>query len=236
MKIIVTGASRGIGYALVKHLVQNLECTVLAISRNEGKLKQLQQDCERSKKGKVFVLTADITSKEIEEILAPYFENEFREVDLLINNAGYLVNKPFLALTQEDFNASYQTNVYAVVKLVQLAHSALRAAKKQAHVVNIGSMGGVMGSSKFPGLSIYSSSKGAVSILTECLAEELKEDGIAVNCLALGAVQTEMLNDAFPGYKAPLSANQMAEFIADFGIKAHQYINGKVIPVSLSTP
>lgn len=236
MKIIVTGASRGVGYELVRYLVQNFECEVLAISRNEEGLKQLAKDCELSKKGKVFVLPADITGEGIEQKLSPYLDNQFKEVDLLINNAGYLVNKPFLALTQGDFNASYQTNVYAIVKLVQLVHSSLKAAKNQSHVVNIGSMGGVMGSSKFPGLSVYSSSKGAVSILTECLAEELKDDGISVNCLALGAVQTEMLNEAFPGYKAPLNPDAMAEFIADFGIKAHQYINGKVIPVSLSTP
>ena len=97
-------------------------------------------------------------------------------------------------------------------------------------------MGGYQGSSKFPGLSLYSASKGALSILSECMAEELGEKGIKVNCLALGAAQTEMLEKAFPGYQAPLSANEMAEFISDFAINGHRYFNGKILPISVSTP
>ena len=105
-----------------------------------------------------------------------------------------------------------------------------------SHIVNIGSMGGFQGSAKFKGLSLYSAAKGAVAVLTESMAEEFKERGIKVNALALGAVQTEMLASAFPGYKAPLTAGQMAEFIADFALNGHKYFNGKILPVSLSTP
>jgi NAD(P)-dependent dehydrogenase (short-subunit alcohol dehydrogenase family) len=97
-------------------------------------------------------------------------------------------------------------------------------------------MGGFQGSAKFKGLSAYSSSKSALAGLTECLAEELKEKNIAVNCLAIGAVQTEMLNKAFPGYQAPLKANEMAAFISEFAVNGHKYFNGKIIPVSSSTP
>jgi len=85
-------------------------------------------------------------------------------------------------------------------------------------------------------MSLYSASKGALAILTESLAEELKEQNIRVNALALGAVQTEMLEEAFPGYQAAVTAEEMADFITDFALKAHSYINGKIIPVSLSTP
>lgn len=105
-----------------------------------------------------------------------------------------------------------------------------------AHIVNMSSMGGVQGSAKFPGLSLYSASKGAVGILTECLAEELKEEGVSVNALAIGAVQTEMLSQAFPDYKAPLSADEMAGFIKYFALQGKNFFNGKVLPVSLSTP
>jgi NAD(P)-dependent dehydrogenase (short-subunit alcohol dehydrogenase family) len=97
-------------------------------------------------------------------------------------------------------------------------------------------MGGFQGAAKFPGLSAYSSSKAALAGLTECLAEELKSKNISVNCLAIGAVQTEMLAKAFPGYKAPLKPNQMAEFICNFALTGHTYFNGKIIPVASTTP
>jgi 3-oxoacyl-[acyl-carrier protein] reductase len=97
-------------------------------------------------------------------------------------------------------------------------------------------MGGIQGSSKFPGLAAYSSSKGALITLTEMLAEEYKESNISFNALALGAVQTEMLAEAFPGYQASTTAREMARFIADFALNGHQFFNGKVLPVAHSTP
>ena len=97
-------------------------------------------------------------------------------------------------------------------------------------------MGGIQGSQKFKGLSAYSSSKGAIITLTECLAEEFKTENLIFNSLALGAVQTEMLSKAFPGYQAPLKSSDMACFIVKFFIDGGQYFNGRIIPVSLTTP
>jgi len=97
-------------------------------------------------------------------------------------------------------------------------------------------MGGVQGSAKFAGLSAYSSSKAAVIGLMELLAEEWRDMGISCNSLALGAVQTEMLAEAFPGYEAPTTAEEMAAYILQFGLEGHRYFNGKVLPVSKSTP
>ena len=108
--------------------------------------------------------------------------------------------------------------------------------EKGSHVVTISSMGGIQGSVKFAGLSAYSSSKGAVITLSELLAEEYKEDGIAFNVLALGSVNTEMLQEAFPGYEAPLSAKEMADYIYNFALTGNKYYNGKVLQVSATTP
>lgn len=144
-----------------------------------------------------------------------------------------LINKPFEELSLENFNSVYQTNVMGVVGLIQ---EVLPFLKKDAHVVNISTMGGVQGSVKFPGLSAYSSSKAAVITLTELLAEEYKETGPSFNVLALGAVQTEMLEEAFPGYKAPLSAEEMADYIFNFSLTGNKFYNGKLLQVSNSTP
>jgi len=159
--------------------------------------------------------------------------SSFKSIDVLINNAGSLINKPFLEISSSDFEAVFKVNVFAVASLTRLMLPMMNA---KGHVLNITSMGGVQGSAKFPGLSAYSSSKGALVILTELLAEEFKDSGPSFNALALGAVQTEMLEEAFPGYKAPVSAAQMAEYIIDFALKGHQFYNGKVLPISSSTP
>lgn len=108
--------------------------------------------------------------------------------------------------------------------------------REGGHIVNISSMGGFQGSVKFPGLSAYSASKGALAILTECLAEELKDKNIKVNCLALGSSQTEMFEAAFPGMQAGTLAFEMGRYVADFALNGSKYFNGKIIPVSNTTP
>ena len=138
-----------------------------------------------------------------------------------------------MEISSSEFEAVFKVNVFAVASLTRLM---LPLMNPKGHVLNITSVGGVQGSVKFPGLSAYSSSNGALIILTELLAEEFKESGPSFNALALGAVQTEMLEEAFPGYQAPVTAAQMADYIIDFALKGHQFYNGKVLPISSSTP
>ena len=159
--------------------------------------------------------------------------NSWKKVDIIIHNAGSLISKPFAELSQSDFENVYKVNVFGVANLTRIA---LPYLQKGSHVVTISSMGGIQGSMKFPGLAAYSSSKGAVITLSELLAEEYKEQGIAFNVLALGAVNTEMLQEAFPGYEAPISATEMADYIFNFALTGHKYHNGKSIQVSSSTP
>ena len=146
-----------------------------------------------------------------------------------------LVNKLFTEITSTDLESVFNVNVFSVFRLIQ-GILPIMETKTRGHVINISSIGGVQGSVKFAGLSAYSSTKAALACLTECLAEEFKDLNISFNCLALGAVQTEMLEEAFPGYKAPLTAWEMAEFISKFSVNANKVMNGKIIPVSLSTP
>lgn len=236
MNIIVTGASRGIGYELVKLLSTDSKNTVIAISRNGAKLDQLKDEClSQNSSANVMPIVCDLSDKNAIEGLVSELTKKIKSVNVLINNAGALVNKPFETISTADLEYIYNVNVFSVVRLIQGIFPLLDL-EQRSHIVNISSMGGFQGSAKFAGLSAYSSSKAALACLTECLAEEFKEKNIAFNCLALGATQTEMLNEAFPGYKAPLTADKMAAFIADFSLNAHQYINGKIIPVSLSTP
>lgn len=227
--IVIIGGSRGIGRALALQLA--VEHRVLVLARNLDRLRELPEIAIRKN---VEIGVVDLTAPNLREYLTSLISTHFSTVDILINNAGYLVNKSFLEITAEDMTHSFQTNVLGLMQTCQAVIPFM--SENGGHIVNIGSMGGFQGSAKFPGLSVYSSTKSAVAGFSECLAEELKAQKIQVNCLALGAAQTEMLEEAFPGYEAPLSANEMAKFIAQFSLTANGWINGKTIPVSLSTP
>ena len=223
--IIITGTSRGIGFELVKLFAQAGH-QVLALSRNEKPVSNL-------KLNNVSSFAFNLNNADNYKAVETYISKNWKHVDIVINNAGALINKPFSKTTISDFETVYKTNVFGVAELTRVV---LPYMKKASHVVTISSMGGVQGSVKFPGLAAYSSSKAAVVTLTELLAEEYKESGISFNVLALGAVQTEMLDEAFPGYQAPLTALEMAQYIFDFSLNGNKYYNGKLLQVSNSTP
>ena len=222
--IIITGTSRGIGYEMALQLA-NQGHQILAISR---KIPQALIDHPQ-----ITCLSVDLSQEEDFESVTTFIQQTWKKVDVLIHNAGALINKPFESLSIADFEYVYKINVFAVASLTQAVIPYL---SKGSHVVTISSMGGIQGSLKFAGLAAYSSSKGAVITLSELLAEEYKEKGIAFNVLALGAVQTEMLEEAFPGYQANISATDMASYIANFALTGNQFYNGKVLQVSSSTP
>ncbi|MDC9723173.1 MAG: SDR family oxidoreductase [Urechidicola sp.] len=223
--IIVTGSSRGIGFELIQLFAKN-NCNVLAISRNIDPIKKLNNK-------HITTLSVDLSLESDFNKVTDYVQSNWEQVDVLINNAGKLANKPFTETSTQDFLEVYKVNVFAVAELTRILIPHL---SKGSHVVTISSMGGIQGSVKFPGLSAYSSSKGAVITLSELLAEEYKDSGISFNVLALGAVQTEMLAEAFPEYKAPTTALEMANYIYNFALTGNQIYNGKVLQVSSSTP
>ena len=223
--VIITGTSRGIGFELAQLFAKN-NCNVLALSRNVEPLKTINHK-------NITTLSVDLSNEAGLKKVNFFIAKNWKSVDILINNAGKLISKPFEKLTSEDFLEVYKVNVFAVAELTKLMIPYLQ---KGSHVLTISSMGGIQGSMKFPGLAAYSSAKGAVITLSELLAEEYKEQQIAFNVLAIGAVQTEMLKEAFPDYQAPLSANEMASYIFDFSLTGNKFYNGKVLQVSSSTP
>ncbi|WP_293871955.1 SDR family oxidoreductase [Flavobacterium sp.] len=222
--IIITGTSRGIGYELALQFA-NAGHQVLAISRNTPQA--LLQNSN------ITCLSVDLSKEDELVNVVDFLSKAWKKADVIIHNAGSLINKPFAQTTQDDFENVYKVNVFAIANLTRIC---LPYLQKGSHVVSISSMGGIQGSMKFAGLSAYSSSKGAVITLSELLAEEYKEQGIAFNVLALGAVNTEMLQEAFPGYEAPTSAPEMADYIFNFALTGNKYHNGKIIQVSSSTP
>lgn len=234
MNIIITGASSGVGFEAVLELAQDSKNRVIALARSEDKLKKLYDIAKALNPDAVlFPAKFDIVHDDYENSLIPFINDRLGSVDILINNAGALINKPFVELSQLDFVEMLQTNLLGHVKMIQ---NLLPLFNENAHIVNIGSMGGFQGSTKFPGLAAYSASKAALHSLTECLAFELSDRKIKINCLALGSAQTEMLELAFPDYQSPVMAFEMGKFIVDFALSGHKFFNGKILPVAVTTP
>lgn len=225
--VVIVGSSRGIGKAMVDLFAADESLKIYALSRDQERMRR-QFSAYSNVECKAYDLTTNDCAKQLEHI----FSN-VEKIDVLINNAGYLVNKPFEELSHRDFERSYQVNVIGVMETVQ---ALLPKMEHGAHIVNISSMGGFQGTVKFAGLAAYSTSKAALVSFTELFAEEFKHTEIKMNCLCLGAVQTEMLHEAFPGYEALVSPDQMAEYICNFALTSHQWMNGRIIPVSLTTP
>jgi 3-oxoacyl-[acyl-carrier protein] reductase len=224
-RIVITGTSRGIGLELAQ-LCSNEGHEVIALSRKVDSIQDLENNS-------ILSISTDLSVQTSIDAAVKIILDKWDRIDIVINNAGMLVNKPFEQLTPADFQQCYAVNVFGVAALTQ---ALLPVMNKDSHVVAISSMGGIQGSAKFPGLAAYSSAKAAVITLFELLAEEYKENGPSFNTLALGAVQTEMLEEAFPGYQAPLTAPEMAAYIMEFALTGNKFYNGKTLEVSASTP
>lgn len=237
MNIIITGASKGIGYATALEIATQGSHKIIAIARNKANLKKLANKCKKlNPLSEIYTLSIDLNKNIYSTVLRSFIKKNFSSnkkinVDILINNAGTLINKNFESLTNKNWIDIFNVNVFAVSGIIRTVLPFMGIGKK-SHIINIGGMGGFQGAEKFTGLSAYSASKAALACLSECLAVEFMKKNIAVNCLALGAVQTTMLTKAFPGYNAPMAPNEIAKFIADFACNGHNFMNGKVLPVS----
>lgn len=237
MNIIVTGASRGIGYELGKLFATDLNNKVVVIARNRLKLEQLRRECVSQYPGaKIYPLVLDQSEESLPPSFIPEVLSSISSVDILVNNAGMLVNRSFEELETNEIASLFRVNVLSGFDLMRALLPYMGKGEKPSHIVNISSMGGFQGSKKYAGLSAYSASKAALSCLTECLAEEFAGRNISVNCLCLGAVQTEMFARAFPGERAQMTPLRMAHFIKDFAMNGANFYNGKIIPVSATLP
>ncbi len=236
MVILITGASRGIGAALAESFAQSGH-KVLLVARNRTALARVVERCnEHEGDGHAYAIPFDLTDlTNLENEFISLIRSHSDTIDALFNNAGQLIRKPFSEVNVKDARNLFDVNFFVPAQLIRIC-TPLMASSPLKHVVNVTSMAGFQGSSKFAGLSYYSASKAALGSLTECLADELKEEGIKVNALSLGAVQTEMLAEAFPGYEAPLDPAGMAEFMKWFTLEGAKFFNGKILPVSLATP
>ena len=184
---IVTGGGSGIGKAIALRLAK-MGMNVAIAGRNKDKLDAAAKEMKQLG-GKALVITADLLKLEDIERVVAETVGAFGSIDVLVNNAGIPLGKPFEESGWDEFNDVMNTNARAPFFLCQNAAPYLKKSG-QGVIVNISS---VVGHKGYINQSIYSASKHALTGLTKALAKELHEDGVRVHLVSPGGVYTEMI-------------------------------------------
>ncbi|MCM2303980.1 MAG: SDR family oxidoreductase [Elusimicrobia bacterium] len=217
--VLITGGGSGIGAACAAEFLRRGR-NVVVVGRRAGRLKAV--------KG-ALALAGDVGDEGFARRAFAAARRRFGSVDVLVNNAAHLVKKSFVDTTAAEWDEVMRTNLRGPFLF---SREFLRAAKPGGAIVNIGSLGGIQGTEKFPGLSAYTVSKYGISGLTAALAVEARALGVAVFCAAPGAVDTAMLRKAAPGLKAGAVPADVALVVADLAGSARpDLLSGAVIPL-----
>lgn len=184
---LVTGCGRGIGRAIAEELIRE-GAIVYGSDIESGTMADLEKANER-----FHALYFDVTDREATKEALMRIKKEQGHIDVLVNNAGVVINRKLGMITREETEMMFRVNVIAMIELTQLA-ARLMARNGRGSIVNIASVTAVLGA---PGQSAYSSSKGAVISFTKSAAKELAPQRIRVNAVAPGIIKTERFEQLY---------------------------------------
>ena len=185
-RALITGASRGIGKAIALAYAEQGASVVLTAT-SEDSLQRVRQECEAAGAAAT-VLTCDVTEPQALEGMFRQAVECYDGLDVLVNNAGIYIGKPFTQYSFDEFDRLMKVNVYAVFQLMQLALVQMQQ-QGSGKIINIASTAGKWES---PNQAAYNTSKHAVVGMTRCAALENAAAGINVNAICPGMVETDM--------------------------------------------
>jgi len=189
---LVTGGGRGLGQGIAQALAESGSDLVIA-ARSEEQLAQTAADISSQTGVRVETVVTDLAAPGAPDALVDEALGRFGRLDVLVNNAGMNVRKPFLEITPEEYDRVLALNLKAVYFTSQKAAQEM-ASRGGGKIINLASLSSVMG---IANISAYGASKGGVLAFTKALAVELAPLGITVNAVAPGYIRTAMTDDAF---------------------------------------
>ncbi len=232
---IVTGGASGLGYAIVQKFVQSGIRTIV-IGRDEKKLNTAKEAFGEL----CSCISYDLSNLQRISELVNSIVSEHGKVDILVNNAGINMKKPFMEVSDEDFEKIMLTNVTAVFALSREVVKAMLP-QRQGSIVNISSMASQYG---IPKVIAYTASKSAIEGMTRAMAVELSPEGIRVNCVAPGFIATDMSAKALDNdperknkvlSRTPMgklgTPADIAEAVYFYATAGAKYVTGTVLPV-----
>jgi len=210
---LITGAGRGIGAATARLFVES-GARVVLLSRTKQEVSALAEELNQKANTRVALAWAGDVAKEgtFEEAFRNA-EKEFAPIDILVNAAGVVQISPLAETSLEIWDETLNVNLRGSFLACREMFRQATRMKRPGCIVNISSLGGIRGTEKFPGTAAYMVSKHGVVGLTEIAAVEGKPLGLRVNCIAPGAVDTEMLRKAAPFLKTKMKPEDIAKTI-----------------------
>lgn len=184
---LVTGASRGIGAATTKRFIEE-GAIVYANARSPKNLDALCEEMNSEYPGTVKALYFDVRDEAASKQAIMQIKKEQGKLDVLVNNAGVMKDALIGMISQSLMQEIFDTNVFGVMNMIQLA-TKLMSRQKSGSIINLSSIVGIEGN---PGQLVYSATKGAVAAMTKTAAKELASQGIRVNAIAPGMIDTDM--------------------------------------------
>lgn len=189
---IITGTAQGIGKSISERFAAD-GAVVYACDRTEGVMDEWASSCSEKYSTRVVPLYFDVTDAvAVKTAFMAVFKQE-GHIDVLVNNAGVVFNNKIGMILRPETELMFKVNVIAVIEMIQLV-SRLMARNHGGSIVNIASVTAVLGS---PGQSAYSATKGAIISFTKSSAKELASQGIRVNAVAPGVIQTERFSELY---------------------------------------